>query len=105
MTVAEGGTTGLLDSAAEVASTAGRYAAEAEHHRRLSEQVVKHLVSAGFARHFVPRRFGGAEGTVEELARAVAVVAERCPSAGWCASLTAGAARMGAYLPERGQRE
>jgi alkylation response protein AidB-like acyl-CoA dehydrogenase len=99
------GLTGLATRAADAAVTAGRHAQEADRERVLSPQVVKAMVSAGFARHFVPRRFGGAEGSVAELLAAVATVGEECVSAAWCAALTAGAARMGAFLPEQGQAE
>ncbi|MET9845385.1 acyl-CoA dehydrogenase family protein [Streptomyces ossamyceticus] len=97
--------TGLPERAGDLAATAARYAADADTDRELAPAVTDGIVRAGFARHFVPARFGGAEGGARELLDAVAALAEGCTSAAWCASVTAGAARMGAYLPERGQRE
>ncbi|MEV5437261.1 acyl-CoA dehydrogenase family protein [Streptomyces sp. NPDC052682] len=97
--------TGLLDRARQVAGTAAQYAADADTSRELAPAVVDGLVKAGFARHFVPARFGGSQGTTTELLEAVAALAEGCASAAWCASVTAGAARMCAFLPEAGQRE
>lgn len=68
-------------------------------------KVVASIVEAGFARHFVPREFGGAEGTFSELTGAVATVGAASPSTAWCASLFAGLGRMIAYLPTEGYSE
>ncbi|MFI9812613.1 acyl-CoA dehydrogenase family protein [Saccharothrix variisporea] len=100
-----GGSAGLRQGAVDAAATAGRFAEEAERDRALRPEVAKALVAAGFARHFVPRRWGGAEGCAVDLLEAAALVGEQCASAAWCGSLTAGAARMGVFLPERGQAE
>ncbi|MDQ3403039.1 MAG: hydrolase [Actinomycetota bacterium] len=91
--------------AADLAEVAAAHAEAADTHRGLSPEVVKELVAAGFVRHFVPVRWGGAAGTVTELLSAVSTVAEGCASAAWCASLAAGAARMGAFLPDQGQHD
>jgi alkylation response protein AidB-like acyl-CoA dehydrogenase len=77
----------------------------ADQHRRLNPAVVDALIEAGFARHFVPRRWGGVAGTFGELAHAAAEVAEGCASAGWCGALWAAHARFAGYLPEQGQRD
>lgn len=95
----------LLERAADAAVTAGRHAEEADRERVLSPEVVKATVAVGFARHFVPRRFGGVDGTATDLLAATAMIGERCTSAAWCGALAAGAARMGAFLPEQGQAE
>lgn len=87
-----------------VAITA-EYAVEADRERRLSPSAVEAIVGAGFARHFVPERWGGTAGTCSDLSEAVSMVAEACTSAAWCSSVIAGAARMGAYLPLEGQEE
>ena len=73
--------------------------------RKLDPDVVKLLVEAGFARHFVPRECGGTEGTFAELTEAVAQVGAACPATAWCASLAANLGRMAAYLPAEGYRE
>lgn len=92
-------------SAPEAASIAGRHAEDADTNRQLHPEVAEALVDAGFARHFVPAAWGGHEGGAGDLLDAVALVGEECASAAWCASLAAGAARMGVFLPERGQAE
>ncbi|UUU30204.1 acyl-CoA dehydrogenase family protein [Streptomyces sp. CA-210063] len=89
----------------EFAPVAARYAEQADADRRLPRPVVEKIVEAGFARHFVPARWGGSAGSVTDLLHAVSAVAEGCTSAGWCASVIAGAGRMGAFLPLEGQRE
>ncbi|WP_432193068.1 acyl-CoA dehydrogenase family protein [Streptomyces sp. bgisy027] len=89
----------------EAAELAARHAAAADHARRLPGEVVAGLVAAGFARHFVPLRWGGRAGGFVELLDGVSTVGEGCTSAAWVAAVVAGAARMGVYLPDEGQRE
>ena len=72
---------------------------------RLTPETVAALAEAGFARHFVPRRWGGAAGSFGELVPAVAAVAEQCASAAWCAALWAWHARFAALLPAAGQAQ
>ncbi|MBO1332628.1 acyl-CoA dehydrogenase family protein [Streptomyces sp. VRA16 Mangrove soil] len=91
--------------ASHVAEVAARGARAAETARRLSPEVVGALVDAGFARHFVPRAHGGADGGFVELSEAVARVGEGCAAAAWTASLAAYAARYAAFLPEAGQAD
>ncbi|MFF5706502.1 hydrolase [Streptomyces sp. NPDC012794] len=82
-----------------------RYAERADADRALSRTVSDGIVDAGFAGHFVPARWGGRDGTATELLHAVSALAQGCTSAAWCASVIAGAGRMGAFLPEEGQQE
>ena len=89
----------------KVRSIAGAHAADAETARRLPSEVADAVVTAGFARHLVPARWGGHAGSFAELGRAVATVGAGCSSAAWCASLFAHSARFGAYLPEEGQAD
>lgn len=63
------------------------------------------LTGAGFIRHFVPRRWGGTEGTYRELVDRTAALGDACASAAWCAGLYAAHGRFAAYLPEQGQRD
>jgi two-component flavin-dependent monooxygenase len=96
---------GLPENSMEVAAVASRYAVAADTNRALAAEVMEALVAAGFCRHFVPLRWGGPAGRFSDLLPAVALVGQACASAAWCGSLMAGAARMGAFLPEAGQRE
>lgn len=96
---------GTFHEVREAAGLAARHATAADHTRRLPDKVVEALVAVGFARHFVPVRWGGRSGGFVELLDAVSAVGEGCTSAAWIAAVTAGAARMGVYLPEEGQRE
>lgn len=95
----------LSAAARETAVIAAEYAPQAENDRRLHPEVVKSLLEAGFARHFVPSRLGGAQGTFLELNRAVSAVGEACAATAWCASLSAHVSRMAAHLPVAGQEE
>lgn len=96
---------GLLRSAQQAAATAAPRATDADAQRRLHPEVVQALLDAGFARHFVPARWGGSEGGYQDLLHSVAAVGEACTSAAWCGSVIAGASRMGVYLPEAGQAD
>ncbi|MFC5805868.1 acyl-CoA dehydrogenase family protein [Streptomyces formicae] len=87
------------------ADTALQDARDARAHRRLTGGTVAALEAAGFARHFVPQRWGGSEGTFSEVFRAAVTVGEGCASAAWCAVLWAAHARFAALLPEQGQKE
>ncbi|MFG2622074.1 hydrolase [Streptomyces sp. NPDC048507] len=97
--------TDLRAGAQELASLAVRYAERADSERALSPVVSEGIIGAGFARYFVPARWGGRDGPATGLLDAVAALAQGCTSAGWCASVLAGGSRMGAFLPEQGQAE
>ncbi|GCB46924.1 hydrolase [Streptomyces sp. NL15-2K] len=91
--------------AEKAAETALLHAAEADSARALPSPVVDAILEAGFARHFVPLEWGGTAGTATDLLSGAATLGAGCASAAWCASVIAGAARMGACLPVEGQRE
>ncbi|MER5887820.1 oxidoreductase [Streptomyces sp. NPDC001941] len=84
---------------------ARRDARDAEDRRRLDGRVARAVVEAGFPRHFVPTRWGGAAGSFARLLADASAVAEACASTGWCAALYAAHGRLAAYLPEQGQRD
>ncbi|MFF3333565.1 acyl-CoA dehydrogenase family protein [Streptomyces sp. NPDC002888] len=97
---------GALRSAAEeVAVLAGEHAARAEETRRLDPDVVKAVLAAGFARHFVPVAYGGTAGTFSELGQALVTVGTSCAATSWSASIAAGLGRMAGFLPEQGCAE
>jgi alkylation response protein AidB-like acyl-CoA dehydrogenase len=79
----------------------------AESGRDLAPEVVAAVVEAGFARYFVPERFGGLAGDgppdYRGLLEAVATIGTACASTAWFASLTASLGRMTAFLPAAGQ--
>ncbi|MER7912639.1 acyl-CoA dehydrogenase family protein, partial [Streptomyces sp. NPDC096068] len=80
-------------------------AARVEEERRLTAEIAGALSRAGFARHFVPERWGGGAGTFGHLLDASAELAETCASTAWCATLFAAHGRLAAYLPEEGRRD
>ncbi|OKI61991.1 acyl-CoA dehydrogenase family protein [Streptomyces sp. MJM1172] len=90
---------------AEVVKLAGAQAVRADTERRVSPEVIRAVVDAGFARWRVPTRWGGAERSHAELTAAVARLGEECPSTAWLASVAAYAARYVACLPEKGQAD
>ncbi|MEU5373636.1 acyl-CoA dehydrogenase family protein [Streptomyces sp. NPDC005951] len=96
---------GVARAAQDVASLAALRADRAEEDRQLTADVVRAMVEAGYARHFVPADHGGSAGTFTELSAAITVVGARCAAAAWSASLMANLARMAAYLPVEGRKE
>ncbi|PWI16848.1 oxidoreductase [Streptomyces sp. Act143] len=93
-----------MPASATALATAAAHAQEADDERQLVPSVVAALTAAGTARHFVPRRWGGTEGTFTALLHQVAEVGEACASAAWVAMLWAAHGRFAALLPEEGQR-
>lgn len=96
--------TGLGRAADGLRTLAALHAEDADHRRGLSREVTDGIRAAGFARHFVAARFGGAEGSFAELTRAVITVGESCAASAWCASLAAYSARFASHLPEEGHQ-
>lgn len=90
---------------AELGAVAARFAERAEAERRLPAEVVGALRDAGFARHLVPARWGGAEGSYTVLLHAVAEIGERCASTAWNAAVHAVLGRMASHLPAAGCAE
>ncbi|MEY9876230.1 alkylation response protein AidB-like acyl-CoA dehydrogenase [Streptacidiphilus sp. MAP12-33] len=87
---------------AELLALAAREAELSDATRELSPGIVTGLRAAGFARHFVARRFGGTEGTFAEFFQAVLDLSSACAATGWCAALLAASSRYAAHLPEAG---
>lgn len=96
-------TAGLAERARPARAVAAAYAASAEAERRLSGEVAEALTEAGFARYFVPERWGGTAGSFAQITAALAEVGEGCASAAWCGAIYSFMGRMAAYLPEEGQ--
>ncbi|MEU8551606.1 acyl-CoA dehydrogenase family protein [Streptomyces roseoverticillatus] len=88
-----------------VLTVAGAGAQLSEEHCRLPGETADAVRDAGFARHFVPRRYGGSEGTFGEFLTATATVAAVCASTAWCAALFAAHGRLASYLPEQARQE
>lgn len=95
--------TGLAQAAEKVRPILAEHATRVDSERVLPKEVVAALTEAGFARHFVPSRWGGSEATFAEVTQAVAAIGEECANAAWCASLSAYAGRFASFLPEQGQ--
>jgi 3-hydroxy-9,10-secoandrosta-1,3,5(10)-triene-9,17-dione monooxygenase len=72
---------------------------------RLSDDMNRRFVEAGFYRAIQPRIFGGYEFSVPDFMRVMMEVSRGCPESGWVLSLTAGHAHLFASFPEQGQVE
>ncbi|MFH0246278.1 hypothetical protein ACGRHY_28535 [Streptomyces sp. HK10] len=90
---------------APAAALARTRAAETERARKLSPGFADSLTAAGFARHFVPKPWGGDVGPFAEAAEAAAELSEACAATAWCAALYAAHARLAAHLPGQGRRD
>jgi two-component flavin-dependent monooxygenase len=99
------GTTTTTHTVASAAELAAAEAEVADQRRLLDQRVVDAVRTAGFARYFVPAKWGGGQGSFRQLVRDAAEVGAGCASAGWYASLSAAVSRMAGFLPEPGQRE
>jgi alkylation response protein AidB-like acyl-CoA dehydrogenase len=97
--------TGLTKAAQRLRPLVAEHAARADTERSLSKEVVAGITEAGFARHFVPSRWGGNEASFSEATQAVTAIGEECGNAAWFASLSAYAGRFGSFLPEQGQAQ
>jgi alkylation response protein AidB-like acyl-CoA dehydrogenase len=86
----------LRNEAEEVAVLAGDRADHADETFRLDPVVVKAVLAAGFARHFVPSAYGGTAGTFSELSRALVTLGTGCAATSWSASIAAICPRRGA---------
>jgi alkylation response protein AidB-like acyl-CoA dehydrogenase len=95
---------GIAAAAQVLARTAARDAVRAETDLTLTEQVARGIVTAGFARHFVPAEHGGDAGTFTELVEPLITLGRACPATAWCAALGANVPRMAATLPAEGRK-
>lgn len=91
-------------TAREVGSLAAERAEAAEAARSLDPDVVRSLLDAGFARHFVPVAHGGHGGGFGALVDEVTTIGASCPATAWCASIALSLSRMAGFLPEEGRK-
>src|SRR5687767_5818857 len=89
-------------SAVEIAAS---HAAKSDAEGRLFEETIEAIRYAGFARHFVPERWRGEQGTFGQCAQATVLLGEVDASAAWFASVAASMGRTAAYLPPEGQAD
>lgn len=102
---AQAETVGLTEAAVRrVVRTSERELLDTDRRRRLSGEVSRAIAEAGFARQFVPKRYGGTAGTFSALLHASATIGETCLSTAWCATLYAAHGRLASYLPDEGQQ-
>jgi alkylation response protein AidB-like acyl-CoA dehydrogenase len=97
---------GDLDRAAEDASALARErAVTTEQTRRLPDELVRSLQSAGLLRAGAPAVLGAAQAPAAVTLRCAETVARGDASAGWCVSIAATSSLLSAYLPNDGAAE
>lgn len=84
-----------------VAKAAGGRSVEIEQLRTLPSDIVEGLVDAGVFRLWVPARYGGIEGDVEALLRAVELASYHDGATGWAVMIGGTTGLNAGRLPER----
>ncbi|AJC62142.1 hypothetical protein [Streptomyces sp. 769] len=95
----------VVDELHKASSLARSESEYLESQRKLTKPVVDAITASGLTRLFVPKMWGGHEGSFLDYKRALEIVALGSPSASWCAAVFASVNRMMAFLPEEGQEE
>lgn len=95
----------LIAVARELRPSLAERAAVAERERRLPQETIDELQSAGFYKYMVPKKFGGHGGSILGLVELCAELAKGDASTAWVYMNTGCiTAFVGAYLPEEGAR-
>jgi alkylation response protein AidB-like acyl-CoA dehydrogenase len=81
-------TTPQLESAAALVPKIAKRAAQTEANRMISAETIAELRAAGLMRMGQPKRLGGIEVGVDELAKIVAVLARGCASTAWVCGIS-----------------
>ena len=95
----------LAAASRRLASLAHEQAADNEHARALSDELVGGLRSSGLLRAGAPAELGAAQAPPAVTLSCAEEIARGDASAGWCVSIAATASLLGAYLPQEGARE
>jgi alkylation response protein AidB-like acyl-CoA dehydrogenase len=95
----------LVRRARDLAPTLTERAQAAEEARRLPDETIGDLASAGLLDVLVPRRFGGGEDDLAVMVAACREIGAGCASTGWLAVIYALHNWMLALFPEQAQRE
>jgi len=83
----------------------GGWADEAQELRRLPDEAFQEMIDAGFARLFVPRRFGGQEADFTTFVEMTREISEADASHGWVAGLMMHTPHYVAMFPEEAQED
>jgi alkylation response protein AidB-like acyl-CoA dehydrogenase len=92
-------------AAQELAPTAASLAAQAERDRRLDDELVTRISTAGLFRLCVPRALGGLEANPAVLVEVVESLARGDAAPAWCVAVCATSGLVAAYLPEDAAHE
>jgi alkylation response protein AidB-like acyl-CoA dehydrogenase len=95
----------LLDRIDETRPILERNVGQTEADRRIAQENIDALTTAGAFKVTVPRRFGGYEMTVREKLEVSAAVAESCGSTAWVVALINVCNWMSGVLPDQAQRD
>jgi len=95
----------LESAAAELSPLARELAPATEAERRLPEELLAKLRSAGLLRAGAPASVGAAEASPAVILRCAETLARGDASAGWCVSIAATSSLLGGWLPPAGLAE
>ncbi|MGB0921326.1 MAG: acyl-CoA dehydrogenase family protein [Alphaproteobacteria bacterium] len=97
--------TDLLKNIEELSPLIRERAFAAEQARRPDDDVIAALCEIGLFRHFVPKRFGGHEGTAQDFAKITQALSAHDASHGWVASFYMEHNWMVSLFPLQAQEE
>jgi alkylation response protein AidB-like acyl-CoA dehydrogenase len=95
----------VVRGARELAARLPRRSAEIERLRRLPDDVVAELRSAGVFTMAMPRAWGGPEMTPRQMCEVVEAIAAGDAATAWCAGIAADSGLYSAYLSDDAARE
>jgi len=90
----------VLSNARSVGPSLSERSEIIETQRRLPEDVVSDLRSAGLFRLFVPKSLGGPEVDVETAVTTISEIARHDGGSGWCVMIAATTSLLAGFLPE-----
>ncbi|MEO6420056.1 MAG: acyl-CoA dehydrogenase family protein [Polyangiaceae bacterium] len=95
----------ILSRAHELVPSLRERSRDIERARRLPDDVVKDLTTAGLFRLLVPKKYAGEEAHPRVLVEALETIARGDSAAAWCVMTACTTSLMTAYLEEAGVRE
>ena len=95
----------LVSRAVKISAHIEATASEAERNRRMPDEIVDMIASAGIYQMLVPKRYGGFEMKISDMAQVMKALSPLDTSTGWITAFYIGHNWMWCLLPEEAQQE
>ncbi|MFI9203829.1 acyl-CoA dehydrogenase family protein [Streptomyces sp. NPDC053048] len=95
----------VLDAVKSIVPTLRKNGVEAEDRRWIPDENIQLLEKAGVFRMAVPKRFGGLELSVADMAKVVTEIARGCPSSAWVTMIWVTSTWTASLYPDKAQEE